>query len=390
MTAAVSLNLLPLYPPTTFQQHITAEITKKNKKEGLAAPFLLFIFFVLFRYFLDKAILSHYNKFTNTIFTEDDMLSSPLRSIKIFAGNASKKLAEAISAKLELPLGDSEATRFADGEVAVNIRETVRGCDVFLIQSTSTPVNDNLMELLVMIDAFKRASADRITAVIPYFGYARQDKKDRARDPITAKLVADIITAAGANRVLTMDLHSPQLQGFFNIPLDNLMGNAVLSKWFIKNGYKTDDLVIVAPDVGSVKRARAMATKFNAPIAIIDKRRPKANVMEVMNIIGDIQGKNCLLIDDMIDTAGTITQGASALMEQGALSVSACCSHGVLSGPAIQRIMDSPLEKVVILDTIEQPNEKLCSKIIQVPTADLFADAIERIYTHLSVSKLFE
>lgn len=318
------------------------------------------------------------------------MLSSPLRSIKIFAGNASKKLAESITAKLELPLGDMEATRFADGEVAVNIRETVRGCDVFVIQSTSAPVNDNLMELLVMIDAFKRASADRITAVIPYFGYARQDKKDRARDPITAKLVADIITAAGANRVLTMDLHSPQLQGFFNIPLDNLMGNAVLSKWFIKNGYKSDDLVIVAPDVGSVKRARAMATKFNVPIAIIDKRRPKANVMEVMNIIGDIQGKNCLLIDDMIDTAGTITQGAAAIMAQGALSVSACCSHGVLSGPAIQRIMDSPLEKVVVLDTIEQPQEKLCSKIIQVPTADLFADAIERIYTHLSVSKLFE
>ena len=319
------------------------------------------------------------------------MLSSPLRSIKIFAGNASKKLAEAIATKLELPLGDMEVSQFSDGEVAVNIRETVRGCDVFLIQSTSAPVNDNLMELLVMIDAFKRASADRITAVIPYFGYARQDWKARARDPITAKLVADLITEAGADRVLTMDLHSPQLQGFFNIPLDHLLGNAVLSKYFIKNGYKNDDLVIVAPDVGSVKRARAMATKFNAPIAIVDKRRPKANVMEVMNIIGDVQDKVCIMIDDIIDTAGTITQGAAALMEKGgAKKVVACCSHGVLSGPAIQRIMDSPLEQVVILDTIQQPPEKLCPKIIQAPTADLFADAIERIYTHLSVSKLFE
>lgn len=318
------------------------------------------------------------------------MLSSPLRSIKIFAGNASKKLAEAISTRLELPLGDMEVSRFSDGEVAVNIRETVRGCDVFLIQSTSSPVNDNLMELLVMIDAFRRASADRITTVIPYFGYARQDWKARARDPITAKLVADLITEAGADRVLTMDMHSPQLQGFFNIPLDHLLGNAVLSKYFIKNGYKNDDLVIVAPDVGSVKRARGMATKFNAPIAIIDKRRPKANVMEVMNIIGDIQDKVCIMIDDMIDTAGTITQGAAALAEKGAKKIVACCSHGVLSGPAIRKIMDSPIEKVVILDTIEQPSEKLCPKIIQVPTADLFADAIERIYTHLSVSNLFE
>ncbi len=318
------------------------------------------------------------------------MLSSPLCSIKVFAGNASKSLAEAICSKLELPLGDMEVTHFCDGEVAVNIRETVRGCDIFVIQSTSAPVNDHLMELLVMIDAFKRASAGRITAVIPYFGYARQDWKARARDPISAKLVADLITTAGADRVLTMDLHSPQLQGFFNIPLDHLMGNAVLSKYYINKGYKDEDLVIVAPDVGSVKRARAMATKFNAPIAIIDKRRPKANVMEVMNIIGDIEGKTCIMIDDMIDTAGTICQGAIALKDKGAKSVVACCSHGVLSGPAIERIMASPLEEVVILDTIEQPQEKLCPKIVQVPTAELFADAIERIYTHLSVSKLFE
>ncbi|MEG1527915.1 MAG: ribose-phosphate pyrophosphokinase [Clostridia bacterium] len=318
------------------------------------------------------------------------MLDTPLNSIKIFAGNASKDLATGICAKLEMPLGDMEVTRFSDGEVAVNIRESVRGRDVFIVQSTSYPVNENLMELLVMLDAFKRASAGRITAVIPYFGYARQDWKARARDPISAKLVADLITTAGANRILTMDLHSAQLQGFFDIPLDHLLGQGVLSKYFIANGYKSDDLVIVAPDVGSVKRARSMATKFNAPIAIIDKRRPKANVMEVMNIIGDIDGKTCIMIDDMIDTAGTICQGAIALKEQGASKILACCSHGIFSGPAISRIMDSPIEQLVTLDTIELPPEKMCSKIVRVGVADLFADAISNIYTHRSVSKLFE
>lgn len=295
------------------------------------------------------------------------MISSPLCSIKIFAGNASKLLAQQICDKLELPLGDMEVTHFSDGEVGVNIRETVRGCDIFVVQSTSFPVNDNLMELLVMIDAFKRASAGRITAVIPYFGYARQDWKARARDPISAKLVADLITTAGADRVLTMDLHSPQLQGFFNIPLDHLMGNAVLAKYFLRAGYKTDDLVIVAPDVGSVKRARAMATKFNAPIAIIDKRRPKANVMEVMNIIGDINDKVCIMIDDMIDTAGTICQGAAALKAQGARSVVACCSHGVLSGPAIERIMASPLEKSLCLIPLSFPLKNCAKKSFSFP-----------------------
>lgn len=318
------------------------------------------------------------------------MLDTPSSSIKIFSGNASRDLATGICEKLEMPLGDMEVARFSDGEVAVNIRETVRGRDVFIVQSTSTPVNDNLMELLVMLDAFKRASAGRITAVIPYFGYARQDWKARARDPISAKLVADLITTAGADRILTMDLHSPQLQGFFNIPLDHLFGQAVLSKYFIQNGYKGEDIVIVAPDVGSVKRARSMATKFNAPIAIIDKRRPKANVMEVMNIIGDIEGKFCIMVDDMIDTAGTICQGAVALKEKGAGRIFACCSHGIFSGPAIQRIMDSPIEQLVTLDTIELPLEKLCSKIVQVGVADLFANAIANIYTHRSVSKLFE
>ena len=281
------------------------------------------------------------------------MINMTHGTVKIFAGNGCPDLAKAIADRLELPLGQLEATRFSDGEICVNIKETVRGCDVFVVQSTSTPVNDNLMELLVMIDAFKRASCNKLTVVMPYFGYARQDRKARARDPITAKLVANLLEKAGADRVLTMDLHSTQLQGFFDIPVDNLLGMPVLAKYFLKNGFKNDDLVIVSPDVGSVTRSRSMAAKFNAPLAIIDKRRPKANVMEVMNIIGDVKDKVCLMLDDMIDTAGTITQGAKALSDAGAREVYACCSHGVFSGPAMQRIQDSPLKKVVILNTIQ-------------------------------------
>ena len=273
------------------------------------------------------------------------MINMTHGTVKIFAGNGCPDLAKAIADRLELPLGQLEATRFSDGEICVNIKETVRGCDVFVVQSTSTPVNDNLMELLVMIDAFKRASCNKLTVVMPYFGYARQDRKARARDPITAKLVANLLEKAGADRVLTMDLHSTQLQGFFDIPVDNLLGMPVLAKYFLKNGFKNDDLVIVSPDVGSVTRSRSMAAKFNAPLAIIDKRRPKANVMEVMNIIGDVKDKVCLMLDDMIDTAGTITQGAKALSDAGAREVYACCSHGVFSGPAMQRIQDSPLKK---------------------------------------------
>ena len=234
------------------------------------------------------------------------MINMTHGTVKIFAGNGCPDLAKAIADRLELPLGQLEATRFSDGEICVNIKETVRGCDVFVVQSTSTPVNDNLMELLVMIDAFKRASCNKLTVVMPYFGYARQDRKARARDPITAKLVANLLEKAGADRVLTMDLHSTQLQGFFDIPVDNLLGMPVLAKYFLKNGFKNDDLVIVSPDVGSVTRSRSMAAKFNAPLAIIDKRRPKANVMEVMNIIGDVKDKVCLMLDDMIDTADTI------------------------------------------------------------------------------------
>ena len=309
--------------------------------------------------------------------------------VKIFSGNSNKSLAKKIADKLGLPLGNMEVGRFSDGEVSINIQETVRGCDVFLIQSTSTPVNENLMELLVMIDAVRRASASRITAVIPYFGYARQDRKARARDPISAKLVANLLEKAGADRILTMDLHSSQVQGFFDIPVDNLYGMPVLAKYFMRQGFKNEDLVVVSPDVGSVARSRLMAAKFNANLAIVDKRRPRANVMEVMNIIGDVQGKVGLMLDDMIDTAGTITQGASAIVEKGgAKEVYACCSHGVLSGPAIERIAKSPLKQVVILDTIEIPEEKRIDKIKIVTVSDLFAEAIERVYSDLPVSKL--
>ena len=318
------------------------------------------------------------------------MINMTHGTVKIFAGNGCPDLAKAIADRLELPLGQLEATRFSDGEICVNIKETVRGCDVFVVQSTSTPVNDNLMELLVMIDAFKRASCNKLTVVMPYFGYARQDRKARARDPITAKLVANLLEKAGADRVLTMDLHSTQHQGFFDIPVDHLLGMPVLAKYFLKNGFKNDDLVIVSPDVGSVTRSRSMAAKFNAPLAIIDKRRPKANVMEVMNIIGDVKDKVCLMLDDMIDTAGTITQGAKALSDAGAREVYACCSHGVFSGPAMQRIQDSPLKKVVILNTIQQPQDKLIDKIEEVSVAEIFAEAIERIYSYISVSTLFE
>ena len=317
------------------------------------------------------------------------MLNQIHGAIKIFAGNSSKKLAQAICEQLDLELGKMEVGKFSDGETAVNIKESVRGCDVFIIQSTNTPVNDNLMELLLIIDACKRASAMRITAVIPYFGYARQDRKARARDPISAKLVADILQTAGADRVLTMDLHSSQLQGFFNIPVDNLMGMPVLAKHFKKVGVPTN-LTIVSPDMGSVVRSRTMASKFDAPLAIIDKRRPMANVMEVMNIIGDVKGRSCLMLDDMIDTAGTICQGAQALIDNGASEVVACCSHAVLSGPAIERLEASKLSKIIVLDTIELPEEKRIGKIEVVTISDLFAEAIERVYTDLPISKLYE
>ncbi|MCH5161128.1 MAG: ribose-phosphate pyrophosphokinase [Clostridiales bacterium] len=314
--------------------------------------------------------------------------------IKLFCGNSCKALAASIASRLKMRLSDCEVGKFSDGEVSVFIGESVRGCDVFVIQSTSIPTNDNLMELLVMIDALKRASAGRITAVIPYFGYARQDRKARARDPITAKLVADLITTAGADRVLTMDLHAAQIQGFFSIPVDHLLGVPILAKAIANEAFikeAGDDLVVVSPDVGSVGRARQMAQKLNKTLAIVDKRRPKANVMEVMNIIGDVKGKRCLIVDDMIDTAGTITQGAKALVEVGGASdVYACCTHPVLSGPAIERIQNSVIEKLFILDTIELPEEKKMDKLITVTVAPIFAEAIAAIFADLPVSKLYD
>ncbi|ARC83603.1 ribose-phosphate diphosphokinase family protein [Clostridium argentinense CDC 2741] len=313
------------------------------------------------------------------------------KNIKIFTGNSYPELAEDIANVLGLKVGDSQVGSFSDGEISVNIAETVRGIDVFVIQPTSAPVNDNLMELLIMIDALKRASAGRITAVMPYYGYARQDRKAKARDPITAKLVADLITAAGADRVLTMDLHAAQIQGYFNIPVDNLMGAPILAKYFIENGFKdVDDVVVVSPDLGSVSRARKFADRLNAPIAIIDKRRPKANVSEVMNIIGEIKDKKVILIDDMIDTAGTICNGANALVERGAKQVYACCSHAVLSGPAIERIQASAIKELVMLDTIQLQEEKQIEKIKILSVAPIFAEAIKRIYEDISVSKLFD
>jgi len=313
------------------------------------------------------------------------------KNIKIFTGNSNPELAKEIADRLGLPLGDSNVKTFSDGEISVNINETVRGVDVFVVQSTNAPVNDNLMELLIMIDAFKRASAGRITAVIPYYGYARQDRKAKARDPITAKLVADILTAAGADRVLTMDLHAPQIQGYFDIPLDHLLGAPILSKYFIQKGFlDRDDIVVVSPDLGSVTRARKFADKLQAPIAIIDKRRPRANVSEVMNIIGDIEGKTCILIDDMIDTAGTITNGAEALIKIGAKEVYACCTHAVLSGPAVERLQNSVIKELVFLNTIKLDETKANEKFKVLSVAPVFAEAIRRIYEDISVSKLFD
>lgn len=311
-------------------------------------------------------------------------------SIKIFAGNACPQLAKDIAKKLRTELGQVEVGKFSDGETSVKILETVRGCDCFVVQSTSSPTNDNLMELLILIDALKRASAGRITAVIPYFGYARQDRKSRSRDPITAKLVANLITSAGADRILTMDLHAAQLQGFFDIPVDHLLGIPVLSQHITKMDLDFENLVVVSPDVGSVARARTLASKLNAPIAIVDKRRPMANAIEIMNIVGDVKDKVCLMVDDMIDTAGTIVQGAQALKDAGAKQIYACCTHPVLSGPAIERLSKSAIEKLVVLDTIEHNKGELLSKLKTYSVAPIFAEAIEAIYEDKPLSKLYE
>ena len=316
------------------------------------------------------------------------MKKSLFSGIKVFACNSHPELAEEIAALMGKPLGDLEVKQFSDGETCVNLGETVRGVDCFVIQSTCKPVNDNLMELLITIDAMKRASTGRITAVMPYYGYARQDRKAKARDPITAKLVADMIVKAGADRLITMDLHAAQIMGFFTIPVDHLIGQPLLTEYYRKQNI--DDLVIVSPDHGSVPRVRNMAEPLNCPIAIVDKRRPKPNVSEIMNIIGDIEGKNCVLLDDMIDTAGTITNAANALKEMGAKSVRACATHPVLSGPAIERIEASAIEELVLLNTMPIPEEKLIDKIKLLSVGPVFAEALTRIHNNESISKLFE
>ncbi|HPY98799.1 MAG: Ribose-phosphate pyrophosphokinase [Firmicutes bacterium ADurb.Bin099] len=312
--------------------------------------------------------------------------------IKIMGGNANLKLAAEISNYLRVPLLDSKVGRFADGEIQVMINELVRGSDVFIIQSTCPPVNENLMELLVMTDALKRSSCARVTAVMPYFGYARQDRKARARDPISAKLVANLLTTAGVDRILTMDLHAPQIQGFFDIPVDHLEGLIIFSDMItdIMKGQDKSDFILVAPDMGSVNRIRKMADLTDLSIAIIDKRREKANECEVMNIIGDIEGKTAIIIDDMIDTAGTITKAANTVVDMGAKRVLVYATHGVLSADAVTKIKNSKIERMYLLDTVPIPKEKMIDKIEVVGVAKLFSEAIYKIYTNTSMSALFK
>ena len=314
-------------------------------------------------------------------------------NVKVFCGNANPEFAQTICRELGLPLGKCEVKTFADGEVCVSLEETVRGADVFLIQSTCKPVNDRLMELLIMIDACRRASAGRITAVIPYFGYARQDRKTKSRDPISSKLVANMITAAGAHRVLTMDLHAAQIQGFFDIPLDHLQGTRTFINYYLdkfpEEAYNHDDFVVVSPDVGSVSRARDFAARVHMGLAIVDKRRQKANVCEVMNVIGDVKGKTCILYDDLVDTAGSLCNAAKALMENGAKAVYACATHGVLSGPALERLEESPIQEMVFLNTIPLARNTASNKIKLLDVAPIFARAIDHIHGGTSIADLF-
>ncbi|WP_313894757.1 ribose-phosphate diphosphokinase [Psychrobacillus sp.] len=310
--------------------------------------------------------------------------------LKIFTLNSNKELAEEIAAEVGVPLGKSTVTRFSDGEVQINIEESIRGCDVFIVQSTSGPVNEHIMELLIMLDAVKRASARTVSVVLPYYGYARQDRKARAREPITAKLVANLLTTAGATRAILLDLHAPQIQGFFDIPIDHLVAEPILSEYFLTKNFDPAEIVIVSPDHGGVTRARKMADRLKASIAIIDKRRPRPNVAEVMNIVGNVEGKTAILIDDIIDTAGTISIAAQALMESGAKEVYACCTHPVLSGPAIERIDNSVIKELVITNSIQLTEDKSSPKIKELSVAKLLSDAIVRVYEEKSVSTLFD
>lgn len=309
--------------------------------------------------------------------------------LKIFALNSNRPLAQKIADTVGVELGKLSVDRFSDGEIRINIEESIRGDNVYVIQSTSAPVNDNLMELLIMIDALRRASANTINVVIPYYGYARQDRKARSREPITAKLVANMLEKVGASRIVALDLHAAQIQGFFDIPLDHLMGAPLLADYFINHGI-SENAVVVSPDHGGVTRARALAEFLKAPIAIIDKRRPRANVAEVMNIIGNVAGKRCILIDDMIDTAGTITLGSQALIDAGATEVYASCTHPVLSDPAIERLEKSPIKQVVVTDSINLPVEKRIDKLVQVSVGPLMGAAIKRINENRPVSPLFK
>ncbi len=309
-------------------------------------------------------------------------------SLKVFTGNAHPALAREICACLGVPLGKANVDRFPDGEVRLQIQENVRGADIFVIQPTCSPVNENLMELLIMLDAFRRASANRITAVMPYYGYARQDRKDRPRVPISSKVVADLLTSAGANRVLALDLHASQIQGYFNIPVDHLYATPVTVKYF--RTLKLKDVVVISPDPGGVERARAFAKKLKAPLAIIDKRREDAHVVEVMNVIGDVHGKTCLVVDDMIDTGGTLVRGSRALLDKGAKKVYACCTHGVFAGDAINKISHSSLEQIVVTNSIPLSREgQQCKLISPLSVGPLLANAIKSIHDETSVSKLF-
>ena len=314
------------------------------------------------------------------------------KELKIFCGNSNPALAEDICAKLFMQVGKATVSQFADGECSVSVFEPVRGNDVFIVQSTCNRVNDNLMELLIMIDAMRRASAGRITAVIPYFGYARQDRKAKSRDPISAKLVANLITAAGADRVLTMDLHAAQIQGFFDIPVDNLQGAHIFAKYYTSTfGKGNEDVMVVSPDVGSTARARTFALKLGVNLAIVDKRRERANQSEVMNIIGNVEGKTCILLDDIVDTAGSLCGAANAIKNiGGAKEVYACATHGVLSGPAVERINNSCIKELRLLDTIPYQKEETCEKIVYMSTAPVFAEAIRRVYEEVSLGSMFE
>lgn len=315
-------------------------------------------------------------------------MAADFSNFKLFTCNSNVALAQEIAGILGVELGKADVKKFSDGEISVSIWETVRGKDCYIIQSTNDPVNDNLMELLIMIDALKRASAHSVTAVIPYYGYARQDRKAKSRDPITSKLVANMLVAAGVNRVVTMDLHAAQIQGYFDIPVDHMIGQPLLTEYFRQKDL--EDLVIVSPDHGSVTRARNMAKPLNAPIAIIDKRRPEANKSVIMNVIGDVKGKNCVIVDDMIDTAGTICNAAQALMDLGAKGVYGATTHAVLSGPAIERIKESAFKEVVLLNTIALPEEKQCDKFTTLSVGPVFAETIKRIHTNVAISDMFD